>query len=154
VRAVVQRVTRAGVTVDGERIAAIERGLLVLLGVAQGDTEAMAIRLAGKVASLRIFEDNEGRMNLGLGDVGGRVLCVSQFTLYGDIRRGNRPSFTDAAPPAIAEPLYEAFCRGIEATGLACARGQFGAHMAIELVNDGPVTLMIDSADFDRPRRA
>jgi D-aminoacyl-tRNA deacylase len=153
VRAVVQRVTRASVTADGQPLAGIDRGLLVLLGVTADDTEATALRLATKIAALRIFEDASGRMNLALRDVGGQLLCVSQFTLYGDVRRGNRPSFTDAAPPEVAEPLYEAFCRAVESTGIPCSRGKFAAHMAVDLVNDGPVTLFLDSEDLDRPRR-
>ena len=137
-RALVQRVTAAAVTVDGERVAAIGPGLLVLLGVATGDTEEACDRLADKVRALRIFEDDEGRMNEALGDR--EVLCVSQFTLYADTRKGNRPSFTAAARPEAAEPLYERFCER-----LGAQRGRFGAHMAVELTNDGPVTLMIDA---------
>ena len=133
--------------------AEIGAGLLVLLGITQGDNLETAQRLAAKSLDLRIFEDAGGKMNLSLPQSGGAVLCVSQFTLYGDVRRGNRPSFTDAAPPEDAEPLYDSFCAAIEATGIECARGVFGAHMEVELVNDGPVTLLLDSADFERPRR-
>ena len=133
-----QRVIRASVTVDGEQVAAIGPGLLVLLGVTNGDTESDADRLAEKVRALRIFADADGRMNEPLG--GREVLCVSQFTLYGDARRGNRPSYTAAAPPDEAEPLYERFCARLHAR-----RGVFGASMAVELVNDGPVTLLIES---------
>lgn len=153
-RAVVQRIERAQVTVDGTVVGAIGRGLLVLLGVGHDDTPQTAARLAAKVAALRIFEDDAGRMNPGLADVGGAVLCVSQFTLYGDVRRGNRPSFTAAAPPEMAQGLYETFCGAIEAVGVRCERGSFGAQMSVELVNDGPVTLVLDTAVFEAPRRA
>ena len=132
-----QRVTRASVSVDGERIAGIGPGLLVLLGVRGGDGEAEADRLADKVRALRVFEDSEGRMNEPLGER--EVLCVSQFTLYADTRRGNRPSFVDAAPGEVAEPLYERFCER-----LGAERGAFGEHMVIELENDGPVTVMLE----------
>jgi D-aminoacyl-tRNA deacylase len=137
-RALVQRVSEASVAVEGERVAEIGPGLLVLLGVHAGDTEAAADQLAAKVRALRIFSDAEGRMNEPLGDR--QVLCVSQFTLYGDARRGNRPSYTEAARPELAEPLYERFC-GL----LGAQRGVFGAHMEVALVNDGPVTLMLES---------
>jgi D-tyrosyl-tRNA(Tyr) deacylase len=138
VRALVQRVSRASVSVDGENVAAIGPGLLVLLGVTGTDTEANADRLADKVRALRIFADAEGRMNEPLGER--EVLCISQFTLYGDARKGNRPSFVAAARPELAEPLYERFCDRLDAR-----RGVFGALMAVELVNDGPVTLMLES---------
>jgi D-tyrosyl-tRNA(Tyr) deacylase len=138
VRALVQRVARAAVDVDGERVAAIGPGLLVLLGVRLGDEEAQADRLADKVSALRVFDDPDGRMNEPLGDR--ETLCVSQFTLYGDARKGNRPSYTDAAPPETAEQLYERFC-----TRLGARRGIFGARMAVELVNDGPVTLLLEA---------
>lgn len=151
-RAVVQRVSRAEVRVDGVVRVAIGRGFAVLLGVAHDDTDATAVRVAAKVAALRIFEDAQGRMNLSLADAGGDVLAISQFTLHADVRRGNRPSFTGAAPGPAAEPLYEAFCRAIEASGTRCERGVFGAHMELELVNDGPVTIIVDSAELDRPR--
>lgn len=151
-RAVVQRVLSASVAVDGREVSAIGRGFLVLLGVEAPDTNATAARMAAKVAGLRIFEDDEGRMNLPLASVDGEVLCVSQFTLYGDVRRGNRPSFSGAAPGAVAEPIYEAFCAAIEAADVRCARGVFGAHMAVTLVNDGPVTLVIDSRELEAPR--
>jgi D-tyrosyl-tRNA(Tyr) deacylase len=136
-RALVQRVSRAAVRVDGATIAAIGPGLLVLLGVTHADDEAVADRLADKVRALRIFDDADGRMNEALGDR--EVLVVSQFTLYGDARRGNRPSFVDAARPETAEPLYERFRERLGAQG-----GAFGAHMDVELVNDGPVTLLVD----------
>ncbi len=137
-RAIVQRVCRASVTVGGRRIAAIGPGLAVLLGVARTDTEADADWLAEKVLALRIFSDDRGRMNEPLGQR--ELLCVSQFTLYGDARRGSRPSFTQAASAEVAEPLYERFCRRTGAQ-----RGRFGAVMALELVNDGPVTILLES---------
>jgi D-tyrosyl-tRNA(Tyr) deacylase len=137
-RALVQRVSRAAVAVDGREVAAIGPGLLVLLGIAHEDDAAAADRLADKVRALRIFSDANGQMNESLGER--EILCVSQFTLYGDARRGNRPSFTAAARPEHAEPLYERFC---ERTG--ARRGVFGAHMAVELVGDGPVTLLLEA---------
>jgi D-tyrosyl-tRNA(Tyr) deacylase len=137
-RALVQRVSRASVSVDGDEIAAIGPGLLVLLGVARDDGEAQADRLAERVRALRVFEDGEGRMNEALGER--EVLCVSQFTLLADTRRGNRPGFGDAAPPEVAEPLYERFCER-----LGARRGRFGAHMAVELTNDGPVTVLLET---------
>ena len=140
-RAVVQRVARARVTVDGEETGSIGPGLLVLLGVRRGDTPEQADKIARKLLALRIFEDGEGRMNRSVEDAGGEVLCVSQFTLYGDARKGNRPSFVDAAPPEEAEPLYE---RVRAALGDAQA-GRFGAHMQVDLLNDGPVTLIVET---------
>jgi D-aminoacyl-tRNA deacylase len=137
-RALVQRVSRASVDADGRRVAEIGPGLLVLLGVTHDDSAADADRLADKVRALRIFPDADGRMNEPLGDAR-EVLCVSQFTLYGDARKGNRPAYVAAAPPAHAEPLYERFC-----DRLGAQRGVFGAHMDVELVNDGPVTLLIE----------
>jgi D-aminoacyl-tRNA deacylase len=137
-RALVQRVSSAAVTVDGREIAAIGPGLLVLLAVRHEDDEASAERLAQKVRALRVFDDADGRMNEALGER--EILCVSQFTLYGDTRRGNRPSFVDAARPEQAEPLYELFCERAGAQ-----RGVFGARMAVELVNDGPVTLLLEA---------
>jgi D-tyrosyl-tRNA(Tyr) deacylase len=139
VRAVVQRVARASVRVDGEVVGAIGPGLLVLLGVTHGDTPAEADRLADKLLKLRVFPDEDGRMNEPLGP-DRAVLCISQFTLYGDARRGNRPSYVAAAPREIAEPLYERVCER-----LAAQRGVFGAHMDVELVNDGPVTLLVET---------
>jgi D-aminoacyl-tRNA deacylase len=141
VRAVVQRVARARVTVAGEVVGEIGPGVLVLLGVRRGDTADQADRLARKLLALRIFEDDDGRMNRSVEDAGGEVLCVSQFTLYGDARKGNRPSFVDAAPPAEAEPLYER----VRAALNDAAGGRFGAHMQVELVNDGPVTLIVET---------
>jgi D-tyrosyl-tRNA(Tyr) deacylase len=140
VRALVQRVSSASVTVDGETVASIGRGLLVLLGVRKGDDGAAAERIVGKLRALRVFEDAEGRLNLSADEAGGEFLCVSNFTLYGDVRRGNRPSFVCAAPPDEAEPLYE-----LVREGLGGAGGRFGARMAVELVNDGPVTLLVES---------
>jgi D-aminoacyl-tRNA deacylase len=139
VRAVVQRVTRARVTVDGETTGEIGRGLLVLLGVKRGDTAEQADKLARKLLALRIFEDDEGRMNRSVEQAAGELLCVSQFTLYGDTRKGNRPSFVEAAPPEEAERLYERVRAALGARG-----GRFGARMAVSLVNDGPVTLMVE----------
>jgi D-aminoacyl-tRNA deacylase len=144
-RAVVQRVSRAQVTVRGEVVGRIERGLLVLLGVAGTDSEADGDYLAGKIAGLRIFEDDAGKMNRGVGEVGGAVLVVSQFTLYGDVRRGKRPSFDDAAQPEQARRLYEYFVERVRATGLRCETGRFQEMMQVELVNDGPVTILLDS---------
>ncbi|MCC7366392.1 MAG: D-tyrosyl-tRNA(Tyr) deacylase [Dehalococcoidia bacterium] len=153
-RAVVQRVTRAKVRVEGEVTGAIGRGLVVLLGVTHEDTPATAERFAEKLAGLRVFEDADGKMNVGIREAGGDYLCISQFTLYGDVRKGRRPSFTEAAPPAIAEPLYELVCVRLAAlAGVRCERGVFGAEMAVELVNDGPVTLILDSRDLEAPRR-
>ena len=137
-RALVQRVSRASVSVESREVSAIGPGLLVLLGVRRGDTEQEGDWLADKVRALRVFSDAEGRMNEPLGDR--EVLCVSQFTLYGNTRKGNRPSYVEAAPPELAEPLYERFCERI-----AARRGVFGAMMEIELVGDGPVTLLVDS---------
>ena len=153
-RIVLQRVSRASVSVSGETVASISQGLLVLLGVREGDGELDARRLAAKTAELRIFPDDAGRFNRSLLECGFEALVVSQFTLYGDVRKGRRPSFNDAARPELAEPLVEAYAGALEALGVAVARGRFGAHMDVELVNDGPVTLIIDSADLDRPRRA
>jgi D-tyrosyl-tRNA(Tyr) deacylase len=140
VRALVQRVSDASVTVEGEEVARIGPGLLVLLGIRTGDTEAAADRLAAKLLALRIFEDADGKMNLNVGDAGGELLCVSQFTLYGDTRKGNRPSFVDAAPPEEAEPLYERVREALGAQG-----GVFGARMAVALTNDGPVTVLVEA---------
>ena len=153
-RALVQRVSRASVRVDGETVAAIDGGLLILLGVARDDDAATAEALARKALGLRLFDDGEGRMNLDLAQAGGAVLCVSQFTLYGDARRGRRPSFARAADAAPAERLWERFCETIERAGARCERGRFGARMAVESVNDGPVTLLLDSAVLGAPRRA
>jgi D-aminoacyl-tRNA deacylase len=144
-RAVVQRVSRAQVTVNGEIAGKIGVGLLVLLGVGRDDTEVDATYLAEKIAGLRVFEDAEGKMNRSAQDVGGNVLAVSQFTLYGDVRRGKRPSFDAAAPPEKARQLYELFVEQIRAAGLRCETGRFQEMMQVELVNEGPVTIMLDS---------
>jgi D-aminoacyl-tRNA deacylase len=144
-KALVQRVSQATVDVEGERVAQIGPGMVVLLGVGVGDTEAEADRLAEKVRALRIFDDAEGRMNEPLGDR--EILCVSQFTLYGDARRGNRPSYVGAARPEVAEPLYDRFCKR-----LGAKKGVFGACMGVALVNDGPVTLMLEIPPPSEPR--
>ena len=145
-RAVVQRVRSARVVVGDKVVGAVGQGLLVLLGVAPTDTAAEVQWLADKVVGLRIFRDAYDKMNLSVSDIGGGVLVVSQFTLYGDCRKGRRPSFIGAAPPEIAEPLYEAFVNAVRALGVPTASGRFGAMMQVELVNDGPVTLVIDTA--------
>ena len=145
-RAVVQRVSRARVTVGGEVVGEIGAGLLVLLGIAQEDLEGDADYLAGKIIGLRVFEDDGGRMNRAAGEIGGGVLVVSQFTLYGDVRRGKRPSFDAAAPPEKARPLYEYFVARIRAAGLRCETGRFQEMMQVDLVNDGPVTILLDSS--------
>jgi D-tyrosyl-tRNA(Tyr) deacylase len=152
-RVVLQRVSRASVHVDDERIAAIGSGLLLLVGAAAGDDDDAGRRLARKCAEMRIFADDEGRFNRSLLDINGEALVVSQFTLLADVRKGRRPSFLDAAAPDQAEPLVEAFASEIEALGVRVGRGRFGAHMRVELINDGPVTVVVDSADLDRPRR-
>lgn len=144
-RACVQRVSRAAVTVAGEECGRIGPGMLVLLGVAQGDTEADARWLANKIAGLRIFEDAEGKMNLSLAATGGAMLVVSQFTLLGDCRKGRRPAFTDAAPPEVAERLYNVFVQAAAEQDVPVETGRFQQHMRVELVNDGPVTLVVDS---------
>ena len=145
-RAVVQRVSRAQVAVNGEIAGKIGLGLLVLLGVGRDDTEADATYLAEKIGGLRVFEDAEGKMNRSAQDVDGSVLAVSQFTLYGDVRRGKRPSFDDAAPPEKARQLYEFFVEQIRAAGLRCETGRFQEMMKVELANEGPVTILLDSA--------
>src|SRR4051794_9226860 len=143
-RAVCQRVSRARVTVAGETVGEIEQGLLVLLGVARGDTEEVARRMAEKIARLRIFEDDKGKFACSVLDVGGAALVVSQFTLVADTARGNRPSFVEAAAPDQAEPLYAATCATLEEAGVPVARGVFGSRMKVELENDGPVTIVLD----------
>ncbi|MGL4551421.1 MAG: D-aminoacyl-tRNA deacylase [Gemmataceae bacterium] len=144
-RAVIQRVSRAAVTVGGEAVGAIGPGLMVLLGVAPDDTPQRVRWLADKVVNLRVFADGEGKMNRSVVEAGGGVLVVSQFTLYGDVRKGRRPSFVGAAGPDVAVPLYEAFVAAVRSHGVAVATGRFGADMAVELVNDGPVTLVVDA---------
>lgn len=148
-RAVVQRVSHAKVSVGDEVTGEIDRGLLVLLGVGLGDTRSAADYLAEKIIGLRIFDDAAGKMNLSVADVGGAVLVVSQFTLYGDVRRGKRPSFDAAAPPALARELYDYFVEKIRAGGLRCETGRFQETMQVELVNEGPVTILLDSAKND-----
>jgi D-tyrosyl-tRNA(Tyr) deacylase len=147
-RALIQRVSRASVTVDEQVVGEIGRGLLVLLGVGLGDSEAQVKTVVDKIVNLRIFEDDEGKMNRSLLEVRGQVLVVSQFTLYADVRRGRRPSFTTAAPPSLAEPLVERFKAVIAAYGLTVADGIFGAMMQVELCNDGPVTIWMDSEEL------
>jgi D-aminoacyl-tRNA deacylase len=144
-RALLQRVSRASVTVDEKVVGQIGYGLLILLGVGQGDSEVQVKALADKIVYLRIFGDGEGKMNRSLLDIGGEVLLISQFTLYADTRKGRRPSFTDAAPPAIAEPLVERFKDALVFYGLTVESGVFGAYMEVELLNTGPVTIWLDS---------
>lgn len=143
-KVLLQRVSHASVSVDGSCIGRCGRGLLLLLGVCHADTAAEAAFLADKCVHLRIFPDDDGKMNRSLADVSGEVLLISQFTLYGDARKGRRPSFTEAAPPALAEPLYERFADALRAEGIAVATGRFGADMQVSLVNDGPVTLLLE----------
>jgi D-tyrosyl-tRNA(Tyr) deacylase len=145
VRAVVQRVSRAQVSVGEEVVGKIDAGLLVLVGVSKDDSSADAEYLAAKVVGLRIFEDENGKMNRSLVEIGGAVLAVSQFTLYGDVRKGKRPSFDEAAPPQVANELYELFVRNIRDASVRCETGRFQAMMKVELVNDGPVTILLDS---------
>jgi len=144
VRAVVQRVAEARVCIDGEVVGEIGPGLCVLLGVAQGDDEASSERLAGRVGRLRVFENDEGKFDRSLLDTGGAALVVSQFTLIADTTKGNRPSFSDAAPPDLAEPLYERLCAALRELGVPVETGVFGARMRVELANDGPVTILLE----------
>src|SRR5579875_61674 len=148
VRAVVQRVARASVTVEGERIGAIDRGLLIHVGIAEGDNDEDVNKVADKISGLRIFEDSEGKMNLSAADVGGAILAVSQFTLLADLRKGRRPSFIKAAAPDVGRLLYEKFAERLEEHGYAVDRGRFGAHMLVAIENDGPVTIIVDSAEL------
>lgn len=152
-RVVLQRVAYASVSVGGDPIASIGSGLLLFVGVAAGDGEDDARRLARKCAEMRIFADDEGKFNLSLLDTGGEALVVSQFTLHADVRRGRRPDFTASARPEVAAPLVAAFADALRQLGVAVECGRFGAHMMIDLVNDGPVTIIVDSADLERPRR-
>jgi D-tyrosyl-tRNA(Tyr) deacylase len=152
-RAVLQRVTRAAVRVEGETAGEIGLGLVVLLGVALGDGPEDARRLASKTADLRIFAGPEGRFDRSLVESGGAALVVSQFTLLADVRKGRRPSFTNAAPPDEASSLVDAFSQALRELGVPVETGRFGAHMVVELANDGPVTIVLDTADLDRPRR-
>ena len=147
-RALLQRVTHASVTVDEQVVGQIGLGLLVLLGVGQDDSEVQVKTLADKIVHMRVFGDDEGKINRSLLDIGGEVLVVSQFTLFADIRRGRRPGFTNAAPPSLAEPLVERFKEAIAAYGLRVTDGIFGAHMQVELLNDGPVTIWMDSEEL------
>ncbi len=144
-RAVVQKVSSSKVTVDEEVVGQINQGLLVLLGVTHDDTSKDVDYMVDKITNLRIFEDKDGKMNLSLKDVNGEVLAVSQFTLYGDARRGRRPSFSDAARPEIANPLYEEFVEKVRNQGINVGTGKFGAHMMVDLINDGPVTILLES---------
>lgn len=145
-RAVVQRVSRARVSVSGETVGEIGRGLVILLGVAREDAESDTDYLAGKITGLRIFEDEDRNMNRSVADVGGSILAVSQFTLYGDVRKGKRPSFDSAAPAEQARMLYEKFIARVKAIGVACQSGRFQEDMQVELINDGPVTILLDSS--------
>jgi D-tyrosyl-tRNA(Tyr) deacylase len=147
-RACLQRVSEASVRVGDEVVGAIGQGVLVLLGVASGDTSDDVRQLADKIVDLRLFEDEAGKTNRALADIGGALLVVSQFTLLGDCRKGRRPSFTDAAPPELAERLYEEFIAAVRERGIAVASGRFRKHMRVSLVNDGPVTLLLDSRKF------
>ncbi len=147
-RALVQRVTRAAVRVAGETVGEVQRGYLVLLGVKPDDTAELAVKLAGKIAKLRVFEDDAGKMNLDITKVNGSCLVVSQFTLYGSVKDGNRPGFGYAARPEVAQPLYERFCEALTEHGVPVATGRFGAMMEVELVNDGPTTIWIDSDEL------
>ena len=147
-RVVLQRVRRASVTVDGELVASIDRGYLLLVGIGSRDADDEVERMAEKVANLRLFADQDGKTNLALSDVGGEILVVSQFTLYADVRKGRRPSWTDAAPPEVASERVEAFARSLEGRGLTVSRGVFGAHMDVELLNDGPFTLVLDASSL------
>ena len=152
-RVVLQRVTSASVSVNDDVVGSIGHGLLILVGVADGDAESHVDALARKVAGLRIFADADDRFNESLIDVGGAALVVSQFTLHADVRKGRRPSFTNAARPEVAEPLVERFASSLKEQGVEVETGVFGAMMSVELVNDGPFTIVIDSADLERPRR-
>ena len=143
-----QRVSRASVTVGGEPVASIDRGYLLLVGIGAQDADDEVERMAEKIANLRLFPDHEGKTNLALADVGGEILVVSQFTLYADVRKGRRPSWTAAAEPEMASERVEAFARSLEGRGFAVRRGVFGAHMDVELLNDGPFTLVLDAASL------
>lgn len=153
-RVVIQRVTRASVTVDARTVGEIGPGLVLLVGVAPTDDAVVARRVAGKIAEMRIFADDAGRFDRSLLDTGGAALVVSQFTLLADVRRGRRPGFTDAAAPDVAAPVVDAFSDALRALGVTVETGVFGAKMSVSLVNDGPVTIVLDSDDLDRPRRS
>ena len=152
-RAVLTRVKHASVSVDGKIIGQIGEGFLVLLGVTHEDTEAQAVKLADKLMGLRVFEDENGKMNRSISDVGGEVLVVSQFTLYGNCKKGRRPEFLSAARPEVAVPLYEKFVSLCRDKGFSVQTGEFGAYMEVESLNDGPFTLIVDSADLDAPKK-
>lgn len=153
-RAVIQRVNKSSVSVDGEIKGAVDKGFNVLLGVMNGDTEAQAEMLAAKVAKLRIFEDEDGKMNRSITDIGGEILVISQFTLCADIKKGNRPSFTDSAPPAEADRLYKYFCSELIKNGVSKVEtGVFGADMKVEIENDGPVTIVMDTDIWDKKQK-
>ncbi len=152
-RVVLQRVSRASVSVDGEVVGQIDAGFVALVGIEQDDAEAQVDTLAAKVIGLRVFDDADGKFNLALADVSGAVLVISQFTLIADLRKGRRPAFTRAARPESAAPLVERFTARLRAAGVDVAGGRFGEHMLVELINDGPVTIVIDSAEIERPRR-
>ena len=151
-KAVLPRVTRASVTIDEKETRSIGRGFLILLAVTHDDTEAQAVKLADKLCSLRLFEDVEGKINLGLDEVGGEIMVISQFTLYGNCRKGRRPEFLNAARPETAIPLYEKFVSLIRAKGYRVETGEFGAYMAVDSVNDGPFTLIVDTKDLEAPK--
>ncbi|MBN1561132.1 D-tyrosyl-tRNA(Tyr) deacylase [candidate division KSB1 bacterium] len=150
-RALLQRVQKGSVTVDDEMIGQIGPGLVILLGVRNGDDDAAAVYLANKIVNLRIFEDDNGKFNRSALEVRAELLVISQFTLYADTKRGRRPGFSDAAPPEISIPLYERFVELLKESGFTVATGEFGAHMVVEIINDGPVTIMLDSEDKRRP---
>lgn len=151
-KAVLTRVTRASVTIDEKETRSIGRGFLILLAVTHDDTEAQAVKLADKLCSLRLFEDAEGKINLGLDEVGGEIMVISQFTLYGNCRKGRRPEFLNAARPETAIPLYEKFVSLVRAKGYRVETGEFGAYMAVDSVNDGPFTLIVDTKDLEAPK--
>ena len=152
-RAVLTRVKSASVSVDGKTIGSIGPGFLILLGITHDDTEAQAVKLADKLTGLRIFEDEDGKMNRGLDTVNGEILVISQFTLYGNCRKGRRPEFLSAARPEIAIPMYEKFVAICREKGYHVETGEFGAYMEVESLNDGPFTLIVDSADLDAPKK-
>ena len=152
-KAVLMRVQRAGVTIDERETRSIGRGFLILLAVTHDDTEAQAVKLADKLCSLRLFEDADGKINLTLDEVGGEIMIVSQFTLYGNCRKGRRPEFLSAARPEIAIPMYEKFVAICREKGYHVETGEFGAYMEVESLNDGPFTLIVDSADLDAPKK-
>ena len=151
-KAVLTRVTRASVTIDEKETRSIGRGFLILLAVTHDDTEAQAVKLADKLCSLRLFEDAEGKINLGLDEVGGEIMVISQFTLYGNCRKGRRPEFLNAARPETAIPLYEKFVSLVRAKSYRVETGEFGAYMAVDSVNDGPFTLIVDTKDLEAPK--